>query len=57
MEKQLPAAPFTDEGEWLRRDPVRRWRGRYAEFSTLERVVPAVFAAIYVAAAPSTVVR
>ena len=55
IEKQLPAQPFTDEWECLRRDPVARWRGRYAEFNTLERVVPIIFGAVYVLAAVAAI--
>lgn len=50
MEKNLPAQPFNDEWAHLRSDPVRPWRRRYAELGTVERVVPIVFVAIYVAA-------
>jgi hypothetical protein len=45
----LPIQPFTDEWEVLKKDPVRSWRTRYAEFTTVERVVPCVFAGTYVA--------
>ncbi len=50
MEKMLPAEPFNDEWQVLKADPVKKWRKRYAEFSTVERVVPVVFGAIYAAA-------
>lgn len=50
MEKMLPAEPFNDEWNELKSDPVKKWRRRYAEFNTVERVVPVVFAAIYIAA-------
>jgi hypothetical protein len=50
MERQLPAQPFNDEWKSLKGDPVKRWRKRYAELGTIERVVPFVFTAIYVAA-------
>ena len=51
MEKQLPAEPFNDEWKYLRKnDPIPRWRRRYAEQGTVERFVPWVFGAIYVAA-------
>jgi hypothetical protein len=46
MEKQLPAQPFTDEWALLRTDPVKKWRGRYAELGLVERIVPVVFAVI-----------
>lgn len=50
MEKMLPVEPFNDEWEQLKADPVKKWQRRYAEFSSIERVVPLVFGAIYVAA-------
>lgn len=50
MEKTLPVEPFNDEWKHLRADPIPPWRRRYAELSTVERVVPLVFIAIYVAA-------
>lgn len=50
MEKMLPAEPFNDEWNELKADPVKKWRRRYAEFNTVERVVPVVFGAIYIAA-------
>ena len=51
MEERLEVKPFSDEWEYLKKDPVKRWRGRYAEFGTVERVVPVVFAIIYIALA------
>jgi hypothetical protein len=50
MEARLPAEPFNDEWKYLKGDPVPWWRKRYAELGTVERFVPFVFAAIYVAA-------
>lgn len=44
LEANLPVQPFADEWLDLKRDPVRRWRPRYAELSTVERVIPALFA-------------
>jgi len=35
--------PFSDEWASLKKDPVRGWRGRYAELGTVERVVPIIF--------------
>lgn len=43
IEKELPIHPFADEWVDLKRDPVPRWRGRYAELSTVERTIPALF--------------
>ncbi len=38
--------------EWasLKGDTLKSWRARYAEFNTIERIVPGVFAALYFAA-------
>lgn len=52
VEAQLPVQLFTDEWEYLKPDPgtaERGWHGRYLELGAVERVVPLVFAAIYVA--------
>ncbi len=43
----LPVQPFGDEWESLKADPVPWWRGRYAELSTVERVVPIAFLLVY----------
>lgn len=51
LERQLPATPFADEWAALRPADdaaAAGWR-RYAELGTIERVVPAVFAALYIA--------
>lgn len=48
MEAQLPAQIFAQEWETLKTDPIARWRQRYAELNWLERVVPVVFACVYV---------
>jgi hypothetical protein len=48
MEKSLPSQPYGDEWASLKKDPVAKWRGRYAELGTIERVVPAAFAVVYV---------
>lgn len=48
VEKQLPVKVFTDEWESLKKDPIKTWRQRYAELGTVERVVPWVFAFLYV---------
>src|SRR4051794_3469299 len=48
IEKELPAAPFTDEWNALKQPSgAFRW-GRYQELGLLERVVPVVFAAIFI---------
>lgn len=48
MEAKLPAQPFDDEWQTLKKDPVKKWRPRYAELGTVERIVPWVFAALYI---------
>lgn len=48
LESQLPVQLFTDEWQSLKKDPVHGWRGRYAELGTVERLAPALFAALNV---------
>jgi hypothetical protein len=50
METDLPVQIFAKEWEQLKKDPVEGWKGRYAEQGTVERVVPAIFALLYIAA-------
>jgi len=50
MERSLPAAPFTDEWEHLKGTRPKPLRKRYAEFGAIERIVPLVFALLYVTA-------
>jgi hypothetical protein len=50
IEGELPLQIFAKEWEQLKKDPVEGWRARYAEQGTVERVVPAIFALLYVAA-------
>ncbi|MGW2392141.1 RipA family octameric membrane protein [Streptomyces lydicamycinicus] len=47
IEKVLPVKMFTEEWEALKRDPLPPLRRRYAELGLVERVVPFVFAALY----------
>lgn len=47
IEQQLPLRPFSDEWNHLKQDPVKRWRPRYAELGFAERLVPTVFAVIF----------
>jgi hypothetical protein len=47
MEKRLPASPFQGEWDALKPQGGGRWRDRYVELGILERVVPAVFAVIF----------
>ena len=58
MEERLPIRVYGDEWERLRRDPVRfalrrdamrAWAAQYRELGRVERVVPWVFALIYLA--------
>lgn len=49
IEDRLPVALFRDEWRLLKVDPVRSWRGRYAELGQVERVVPLLFIGLYVA--------
>lgn len=45
-DKYLAVKPFSDEWAYLKKDPVPRWRSRYAELGTVERIVPIVFLAV-----------
>jgi hypothetical protein len=50
MERRLPASPFQDEWNALRAaGGGRRFHQRYVELGLLERVVPMVFAGIFIA--------
>jgi hypothetical protein len=48
LEERLPCKIFTNEWQFLKKDHIRRWGGKYAELGTIERFVPWVFAALYV---------
>jgi hypothetical protein len=48
MEDGLPVRVYGGEWKKLKEDP-QTWRKRYAEFTTVEWIVPAVFAVLYVA--------
>ncbi|WP_433247691.1 RipA family octameric membrane protein [Actinomadura nitritigenes] len=48
IEEELPKGIFSDEWTYLKRDPIPGWRGRYAELGTIERIVPWVFASLYI---------
>lgn len=50
IEDVIPVALFANEWKYLKDDPVKKWRGRYAELGTAERIVPLAFALLYVAA-------
>lgn len=43
----LPVHPFDDEWSVLKRDPVKRFRPRYAELGLVERIVPIAFGVVY----------
>lgn len=47
IEPQLPVQVFSDEWASLKKDPIPGWRKRYAELGTVERVIPIVFACLY----------
>ena len=49
MEENLEAKIFGDEWKRLKENRPKGLRGRYAEFGTVERFVPLIFAALYVA--------
>jgi hypothetical protein len=48
MEKQLPASPYWS-AEWKRLGEGKNWR-LYIPLSHIERVIPLIFAAVYIAA-------
>lgn len=51
MERDLPAAPYTDEWKLLGPGPEGRWwRRRYLELGLIEQIVPIVFAVMFVVA-------
>jgi len=50
MEKRLEYQPFGEEWRYLKKDPVKKkMMARYAELNVVERVVPLMFAFIYMA--------
>ncbi|MFK4037014.1 hypothetical protein ACI2LC_14575 [Nonomuraea wenchangensis] len=48
IEEELPLKIFSDEWEYLKKDPIRNWRSRYAELGTSERAIPWVFATLHI---------
>ena len=48
MEENLETKVFGDEWRKLKGDRPAGWRGRYTEFSTVERIIPVVFAVLYI---------
>ncbi len=57
MEKELAVAPFGDEWDYLKKDPVSRWRKRYAELTSVEKIIPWTFAAIYLFVLIVTIIK
>src|SRR5215218_6266318 len=49
MENNLEVKVFGDEWERLKEKRSEDWPDKYAEFGTVERFVPLIFAALYVA--------
>lgn len=47
MEARMPVSIFSDEWQFLKKDPIVGWRRRYAELGQVERVVPIVFLFLY----------
>jgi hypothetical protein len=45
--EHLPVRVFDEEWVELKKDPVRKWRARYAEQGQVESVVPIVFVVLY----------
>jgi hypothetical protein len=56
LEDQLPVRIYGEEWQSLKMDPVKAWRKRYAELGTLERLAPALYAALNIAMAAYVVV-
>lgn len=50
IEPDLPLQLFGDEWQYLKADPIKGWRHRYAELGFVERAVPLVFAALFLLA-------
>lgn len=46
-EAHLEVRLFSDEWQYLKQDPIKSWRKRYAELGQVERVVPVAFAGLY----------
>jgi hypothetical protein len=55
MENHLEVKVFEDEWKRLKESRQDGWPGKYAEFGTVERFVPFIFAALYAAAFVGTV--
>ena len=48
MERDFAVQPYSDEWQLLQQDRVKGWRKRYAEQGVVERLVPGVFAILYI---------
>jgi len=57
MEKKLPVAPFGDEWKYLKKDPISKWRKRYAELTSVEKYIPWTFAVVYLFVLVDTIVK
>lgn len=55
MENHLEVKVFEDEWKRLKEKRQEGWPGKYAEFGTVERFVPLIFAALYAAVFLGTV--
>lgn len=49
MEENLEVKVFDEEWKRVKESRPQGWRGRYAEFGVIERFVPLIFAALYLA--------
>jgi len=49
--------PFRREWQSLKGDPVKRFRGRYAELGAIEKTIPVAFAVLYIVLAASVWLR
>jgi len=56
MEKNLEAQIFDNEWKRLKENRPEGWRSKYAEFGAVERFVPLIFAALYVAVFVGTLI-
>ncbi|MFF1874463.1 hypothetical protein [Kitasatospora herbaricolor] len=57
LENRLPVKIFSDEWNYLKESPIPAGRKRYAELGSSERLVPWVFAGVYLLILAGTLVR
>ncbi|WP_457033986.1 RipA family octameric membrane protein [Kitasatospora sp. P5_F3] len=57
LENSLPVRIFAEEWNYLKEDPIPAGRKRYAELGISERLVPWVFAAVYLLILTGTLLR